>query len=242
VSLAWRTPGADGLRGVQAGLWRGRSFPGGPAGPATPALQLHGGWGHLDAHVAAARLQPRGRGAAVASAGASAGAGGHVHGSLDCRATLQQRVCFDGRVDLLGASLQWASDSEVWLLAAGALRRQEHGALYAAGGDADYHGRQTGGWLDVVWQAPGPWSLATRLERLSPRHTLQGVGASAVARDANLLGAAAVDRVTVAALRSLPGELQLALEAGQERRADGRVRHVALRLVWRAADLLGGAW
>lgn len=238
LSLAWRRPGADGLRGVQAGLWRGRSFPGGPGGRVAPSLRLHGGWGHLDVNLAAVRLHPQGRGAALTQAGSV----GHAHGSLDCRVSLQQRVCFDGTSDILGASARWETEDAGWQFAAGALSRRERGALYTNAANTGYSGRLAGGWVDAVWQAAGRWTLAARLERLSPRHTLEGVGATTLARDAGLAGAATVERATVAGLYALPGGPQLALEAGTEHRADGRQRHVALRLLWQAPDLVGGAW
>ncbi len=131
-SVTWRRPEADGLRAVSAGLWRGRAFPGGTGGPAFPTLHLHAGWGHLDAHVSAARLQVRGRGASAMSAGST----GHSHTALDCAASLQQRVCFDGDVDVLGTRVQWEPDHGLWTLSLAALARRERGTLYSTSGDA----------------------------------------------------------------------------------------------------------
>lgn len=250
LRLAWQAePGDDGgpaLRGAEAGLWRGRVFPGGPAGPAAPTLHLHLGWGEAQLHLGAARLQPRARGAAVALAGPE----GHLHGPPDCREGLAQKVCFDGRVQLWLASLAWRPESGPWrplALALGAVRRAEDGLLYATGGEAALRSRLDGVWADATWQPAGPWALALRLERLASRHHLAGSGTALLAREAGLAGAAPVRRATLALSHGWAagrlGDTRLALEAGHEQQAgtDTR-RHVALRLHWQAAELFGGAW
>ncbi len=238
VAVAWRRPDVDGLRTLEAGFWRGQTFPGGPDGRIVPSLHLHAGWGHLDAHLAAARLQPEGRGAAAQSAGST----GHVHGTLDCATSLQQRVCFDGTVDLLGGSLQWEPDSGDWRLAVAALARRERGSLYSSSGDAMVKTRVTGGWADVAWRPTQRWTLAARLERLVPDNHLEGVGTQLLARESGLSGGGAVDRATLAVLFEPLQDVQLAIEGGQERFAGGRVSHLALRALWRNPRWLGGAW
>lgn len=238
ATLVWRQPAERGLRAVEVGLWRGQAFPGGPRGKAAPSLHLHGGWGHLDAHVFAARLQPEGRGAAVMSAGAS----GHLHSSPDCQASLRQLVCFDGRVDVLGASLQWAPQDMPLSLSLAGLARRERGALYSLSGDADYRATVKGAWADAAWRFNDRWTGTVRLERLVPSNALAGVGATMLAREAGLVQGGPVSRWT-AALLHLPFErVQVALEGGSERGVQGRNTHVALRLIWRDAELLGGRW
>jgi hypothetical protein len=238
LSLAWRRPEADGLRALAAGVWRGRAFPGGPAGPAVPSLHLHAGWGHLDAHLAAARFEPRGRGSAAQSLGST----GHLHGSLDCRASLQQRVCFDGTVDVLGGSLQWTPEQGQWSASVAGLLRREQGALYASAGDAALHTRLSGLWADLAWlPAPG-WTLASRWERLVASNQLAGIGTALLADAAGLADAGPVQRFTAAALYQAHEQLTLAVEGGHERRAGGRVTHLALRAVWRNPRWLGGSW
>jgi hypothetical protein len=238
LSLAWRRPVERGVRAVELGLWRGQAFPGGPRGETVPTLHLHAGYDHLDAHVFAARLAPQGRGAAVMSAGAS----GHLHTSPDCRATLRQLVCFDGKVEVLGGSLQWAPESLPLSFTVAGLARRERGALYSLSGDARYTADVQGAWADAVWQPGERWSGALRLERLAPRNTLAGVGAELLAREAGLIGGAAIQRWTVALLHAPWPGLQVALEAGQERGGALRQQHVALRLLWRQPALWGGAW
>jgi hypothetical protein len=239
LSLGWRAAeGSDGLRAAEAGVWRGRVFPGGPAGPAVPSLHLHGGWGHVDAHMAVAQFRPRARGAALQTVGSE----GHLHGTPDCRPSLQQLVCFDGRVDLLAASLQWEPEGSDLTLALAGLLRRERGALYASGGEAALRSELPGAWADLAWRWHERWQLAGRLERLVPKHHLEGSGTALLARDAGLAGAGPVERATLALLHEpLPG-VQVALEAGRERYAGGEVNHVALRLLWRETRLLGGTW
>lgn len=238
LSVAWRRPDVDGLRAIEAGVWRGRAFPGGAAGPAAPSVHLHAGWGHVDAHFTVARLRPEGRGSAAQSLGAS----GHVHGALDCRASLLQRVCFDGTADVLGGSVQWEPAGTDWTLALAGLMRNERGSLYATNGAGTFHTRVQGMWADVAWRPAGRWTLAARAERLVATSRLEGTGTSALARDAGLVGARPVERVTGAVHFDVRDDLQLALEAGQERSGGGRVNHVALRAVWRNSRLLGGSW
>jgi hypothetical protein len=236
--VAWRRTGADGLRALEAGVWRGRVFPGGPTGPAVPSLHLHAGWGHVDAHLAAARFEPAWRGSAAQILSSS----GHVHGSLDCRASLQQRVCFDGTSDVLGASLQWEPERGDWTVAMAGLVRRERGSLYASSGDAMLTSRLSGLWVDVVWRPLAHWSVATRLERLVPSNRLEGIGTLLLSDAAGLTGAGSVERAAAAVQFQPHEQWMLALEGGTERFAAGRVSHVALRAIWRNPKWLGGSW
>lgn len=238
IVLAWRPPKADGLRRLEAGLWRGQAFPGGPSGPAVPSLHLHAGWGHVDAHLAAARFQPEARGAAVQSLGTT----GHVHGSLDCRVSMQQRVCFDGIVDVVGGSLLWEPAQGDWTVALAGLLRRDNGSLYSASGDARLTSRIAGVWTDVMWRPALHWTLATRLERLVPDNRLEGIGTVLLSNAAGLSGGGPVERVTAAALFEPHDQITLSIEGGQERFAGGKVSHVALRALWRNLKWLGRSW
>lgn len=238
ASVGWRRDDVErGLRRVELGVWRGRSFPGAAHGSAMPSLHVHGAWDHLDAHLFAAHLEPQGRGTLMRSA---SGSPGHSHSSLDCRASLQQRVCFDGRVELLGASLQ-GEVGELVLSLAG-LARRERGAMYSLSSAADYRATTNGVWADASWQFQPGWRLAGRVERLVARNTLAGTGAALLARDAGLLGASPVSRLSLALSHPLREGLELSLEAGSERAASARLNHLALRLLWREPRLLGGNW
>lgn len=246
LRVGWRRgPGADpdadvnGLRGVEIGLWRGRAFPGGASGPAVPSVHLHAGWGHLDAHLGLARFEPEARGAAAVSLGQT----GHVHGALDCRRSLQQRVCFDGRADVLGASLQWEPEPGDWTLALAGLLRRERGTLYATSGSAALDTTLAGVWADAHWRPAARWTGSARVERLVPKNRLTGVGTALLARDAGLADGAPVQRLSTALAYELQPGLELALEAGRERVDGGAdVSHIALRAVWRSPRWLGGRW
>lgn len=237
-ALAWRRPSAEGLRALEAGLWRGRSFPGGPAGPSVPSLHLHAGWGELGAHLSAARFRPEARGAAARSLGTT----GHVHGSLDCRASVQQRVCFDGTTDVVGASVQWEPAQGRWSVALAGLWRRDQGSLYASSGDARLSSRISGAWADLTWQPAHRWVLATRLERLVPANRLEGIGTVLLSDAAGLSGGGPVERATAAVSFQPYEQITLSIEGGRERFAGGRVSHVALRALWRSPRWLGGEW
>lgn len=236
--IAWRRPDADGVRALEAGVWRGRAFPGGPDGPAVPTLHLHAGWGHVDAHLAAAHLKPAARGSAALSLGST----GHVHGSLDCRASLAQRVCFDGTVDLLGGSLQWEPETAPWTVALAALVRRERGSLYGSSGDAALDSRVSGLWLDLSWRPTDRWTVSSRIERLLSKHHLEGIGTALLAASAGISGAGPVERQTVALQHHFSEPVTLSMEAGRERFAGASVSHVALRVIWRSPRILGGSW
>jgi hypothetical protein len=237
-AIAWRRPDADGVRALELGVWRGRAFPGGPDGPAAPTLHLHAGWGHVDAHLSAARAKPTARGSAALSLGST----GHVHGSLDCRASLAQRVCFDGTVDLLGGSVQWEPESADWTVALAGLIRRERGSLYGTSGDAALDSRVSGLWLDLAWRPVDRWTVAARAERLVSSHRVEGIGTALLAASAGIAGGGPVERLTVALQHQLNEPIVLSMEAGQERFAGGRVSHVALRVIWRSPRILGGSW
>ena len=234
LRMAWRRNVEDGVRAVELGYWRGQAFPGGPG----PTLHMNAGWGDLDVDLSLAHLEPQGRGAAAQSAGSS----GHVHGNLDCSQSLQQRVCFDGRVDVIGGSVQWQPEAGAWSFGLAGMAKRERGELYSLSGDADYRSTVSGFWADAVWRPAARWTLSGRAERLVPSNRLEGIGATLLAREAGLENATPVNRLTLAAAYGIAEGLQLGFETGTERSAAGRVSHVALRLVWLAPRLLGGAW
>lgn len=238
ATVSWTRLAADGLRAVEAGIWRGHEFPGGPAGPAVPSLRLQAGWGHADFNLSVARFKPTGRGTAVASAGES----GHVHGTLDCRNTLQQMVCFDGDVDVATGSAQWTSDDERWTFALAGMLRRDRGSLYSINGFADLDLHITGFWADAIWTPLPRWSVAMRLERLVPDSRLEGFGVARLAREAGLVDGGPVNRASLAVLYGVWGDIQLSVEAGYERFQGGSVSHVALRAVWANPWLLAGGW
>lgn len=254
LRLRWDADAQRGLRTLQAGLWRARAFPGGPAGPAAPSLQAQIGWDDWALDLFAARLAPEARGAAARTAGAT----GHVHGSLDCRRSLQQRVCFDGHSSLAAASLAWQPTGRPWQAAAALMWRHEQGALYSRESEVAWTGRTEGGWLDLRWTPRADWTLGWRAERLVPRHTLSGPGAAAIADSAGLSNAAPTTRLTLALGWTLRPGWQLSVETGRQRTA-GRANstsspttsptasaaqatsHLALRLVIDGLAWEGGA-
>lgn len=240
ASLRWQREDMErGLRGLELGLWRGHAFPGGPTGALVPTLRAHGGWDHWDLQLFASHLEPEARGSAMQSVGAE----GHAHGSLDCRESLAQRVCFDGRSELLGASLRWDRDDGRLSLALAGLARRESGTLYSLSSTADYRATTAGWWADLAWSPWQDWTLALRGERLAASNRLNGAGATQLAREAGLLDGKALDRLSLALLHSLGWGTQLAVEASSERQATGgRISQLGLRLIWRAPDLLKGRW
>jgi len=238
VTLAWTREVERGLQKVELGAWRGQAFPAARDGAVVPTLHLQLGWDHAGAHLFAARLRPEGRGAAAVTAGAA----GHSHGSLDCRRTLAQRVCFDGRSDVAGASLQWASDDERWAASAAWLARRERGTLYSTSGSADHRATLHGWWLDLSWRPHPAWTLTLRPERLVPRVQVHGIGATALAREAGLDGAQPVERLGLSLGWQLHPAARLSVELGHERQGAAQVSQAALRLLLNLPEALGGRW
>jgi hypothetical protein len=246
VNLSWR-PHLEGafewLQGIDAGLWRARRFPGSENAAWAPTVRAHAAgavWrnaGDWEADVFYSRLEPQGRGAYVQRSNS-----GHIHTAPQCSGSLRNITCFDGAVDLLGASASWDTPLVgVRLTAAGVLRK-ERGNLYSQNGDTRYKGRTNGGWLEALWQPSAQWDLGMRQEWLRSTHSLDGPGATLVATDANLLPYHPSHRFTaMAGWRPHPNVL-LTLEAGRERIAAQGNCIVAVRLVYTPGPLLERRW
>ncbi|HLO93201.1 MAG TPA: hypothetical protein VK195_02695 [Burkholderiaceae bacterium] len=230
LRLGWHeVSGSDGLNAIELGLWRGRSFPGGAGGPAALTMHLQGRWHHLEANLLAGHFEPEGRGAAAHSAAG----GGHSHGALDCRRSLQQRVCFEGRVDLLQGSLAWSTHDQRWQLRGALLAKRETGALASTSAAAGWQSTQWGGWADVRGPLRTGLRWLLRVEGLRSDQELAGPGAATLARAAGLEGAVHPWRSTFGLIQSLPQGWQLSGELGRERNGLGRNDFAVLRLVWR---------
>ncbi|WP_233244552.1 hypothetical protein [Acidovorax sp. HMWF029] len=246
VNLSWRPhlEGAFGwLQGIDAGLWRARRFPGSenaawaPTVRARAAGAVWGNAGDWEADAFYSRLEPQGRGAYVQRSNS-----GHIHTAPQCSASLRDITCFDGTVDLLGASATWATPLPGVRLTAAGVLRNERGNLYSQNGDTRYKGRTSGGWLEALWQPTAQWDVAVRQEWLRGTHRLDGPGATLVATDANLLPYHPARRFTaMLGWRPRPSVL-LALEAGRERIAGQGNNLVALRLVYTPGPLLERSW
>ncbi len=239
VNWAWR-PHAEGafawLQAVDAGLWRARRFPGSEDAAWAPTVHARAGWqawGDWEADAFYSRLKPRGRGAYVQRANS-----GHIHTAPQCSASLRDISCFDGTVDLMGASARWATPLRGLSLTAAGVLRRERGSLYSQNGDTRYSGRTRGGWLEALWQPAAQWEAGMRQEWLRSSNSVAGPGAALVAADANLLPNDPSRRFTaMLGWRPRPGWL-LALEAGRERIAGQGQNLVALRVLYVPGPLL----
>ncbi len=239
VNWAWR-PHAEGafawLQAVDAGLWRARRFPGSEDAAWAPTVHARAGWqawGGWEADAFYSRLKPRGRGAYVQRANS-----GHIHTAPQCSASLRDISCFDGTVDLMGASARWATPLRGLSLTAAGVLRRERGSLYSQNGDTRYGGRTRGGWLEALWQPAAQWEAGVRQEWLRSANGVAGPGAVLVAADANLLPNAPSRRfMAMLGWRPHPGWL-LALEAGRERIAGKGQNLVALRVLYVPGPLL----
>ena len=218
---------APWLDSIDIGLWRGRRFPGAEEGSPMPVLHLASRFGDLAVDGFIARLEPEGRGAYVQREGS-----GHVHTAPRCDSSLRDITCFDGRVDLYGASLDWPTPLAGLTLRAAAIHRRERGSLASASGSANYRGRSTGGWLDVIWQFHARWQLGLRQEWLRGRNWLDGIGATRVATDASLLPNQPARRTTAMVSFKPHRDWRLAAEAGRESVAGRDMTIIGLRLIW----------
>ena len=236
--LTWRSTDASVLRSVDIGLWRGTGFPGGGDLPLVPALHAQLALGEVEADAFFAYLQPKGRGTYARGTTSS----GHTHGVPNCEVSLTGLVCFDGRVNLLGGSLSWASHDLPVTLVAAALWRDEQGSLYSQNGNASYHGKTLGGWIDLVWDWSDEWQVATRFEALSAVQDLSGPGAAIVASEAGLVPNWPSRRFAAALTYSPDASWRLSAEVGNERGSGTNNPFVMLRVVWTAPMLLSGSW
>ncbi len=230
LNLRWR-PHLDGawswIDGVDLGLWKMDRFPGSSDTPWAPVLHLGARWDDLALDGFATRIRAKRRGAYVQRENS-----GHTHSAPSCDASLRDISCFDGTVDLAGASLRWDTPLRGLQLAAAGTVRRERGALYSFNGDTRYSGRTLGGWLEAVWQPVAHWELGLRQEWLKNRASVAGPGASAVASDANLLPSHPARR-TAAMLGWRPSPVWLlAVEAGRERIAGRDNSYAAFRVLW----------
>ena len=246
VNLSWR-PHPEGafewLQGIDAGLWRARRFPGSENAAWAPTVRARAAgaaWGNAgdwEADAFYSRLEPQGRGAYVQRSNS-----GHIHTAPQCSASLRDITCFDGAVDLLGASASWATPLPGVRLTAAGVLRNERGNLYSQNGDTRYKGRTNGGWLEALWQPTVQWDVGVRQEWLRSTHSLDGPGATPVAADASLLPNDPSRRFTaMLGWRPRAGWL-LALEAGRERVAGKANTVMALRVLYTPGPVLERSW
>lgn len=226
VEAGWRGMAADADVRLDAGVWRGRSWPAGGDGPAALAVHagaVRGDW-TLDAFWAYTR--PEGRGTRTSGAG-----GGHTHSAPVCDAALVQVACFTGKAQVAGASARWLSHDWPLEVTGALLWHRDRGSLESRNGLAAYRGDTAGGWLDLVWTPQAAWEAGLRLERLSSRQRLEGAGASLLAAETGLTAYRPANRAALM-LGWVPNrQVAIRLEAGTESAAGQRVRFAAVRAV-----------
>lgn len=229
VQLGWRTDGGARQWRADLGLWRGQAFPGAQDGALAPSLHLGTDQGPWSLDGQWARFRPDGRGSAIQPVQ------GHSHNAPSCDSALREVVCFRGRADVLAASLRWqgAQSARAWpitLSAAGWLRR-ESGALASANGLVHYRGRNTGGWLEALWQIQPRWEFGWRGERLVASHNLSGAGANLILAETRLSAYRPAARHTLMLGARVTEQVDVRLEVGRESVAGTSVNVAALRLV-----------
>ncbi len=237
LNLRWQRGVTHGLQGVDLGLWRTRTWPGAAAAGWSPALHLEGSWDVWRADLALARLRPEGRGIPVTGASAV-----HSHDTPDCRVSTVNLVCFDGRTDLLGASLMWDPHDQPWTVTLAGLLQRDRGRLASSLGQAEVRSLTRGGWVDLQWQINAPWLASLRLERAQADHQLTGPGASRVATDAGLSANTPVQRLSAALNGALLPDWTFGIEAGTESSSQPTTHWIGLRAVWSRRDLAGRSW
>lgn len=231
LNLHWRDAGPGELE-VDAGLWRGASFPGVAGSAPAPALHVGGTFAQIRFDGFYARLQPEGRGMPIQRS-----SDGHQHDVPSCADSIAGLVCFDGSTDLAGASLRWHAQTIPFELALAGILRHEAGSLYSTNGDTDYRGWTNGGWVDATWSFSPELGLSMRAERLVARHELSGQGATLVARDAGLLpDPGPASRLALALVWTPRTDTRLTLEAGSERINHVSNDYIGVRFLW------AGSW
>jgi hypothetical protein len=109
----------------------------------------------------------------------------HTHSTkiADCGRTL---TCVDGDAKIGWLGLTWQPNAP-YALALYGLARQEDGVLNGNNGVVDYRGELYGWLVDGTYRLAPQWQVHARVERLSIEHSIKGVNASLVTRDAGLL-------------------------------------------------------
>ena len=241
VVAAWQPGGESPVGIVELGVWRGTGFPGGGTLPPVPSLHVQALLGDFGLDGFAAVLSPDGRGTYAANTTNP----GHTHNVADCNNSLAGLVCFDGNVQVYGASVAWAphgDEAPPLAVTAAALWRNEQGSLYSQSGDARYRGRTFGGWVDIVWTLSERWELAARGEALRATQDLSGPGASLVAAEARLVPNQPAYRLATALAWRYDAAWRFNVEVGADRNGDATTPYIAARVVWLAPWLLSGSW
>jgi hypothetical protein len=238
VVAAWRPADSSPIGAVELGVWRGTGFPGGGKLPAVPTLHVQAAMADVEVDGFVALLEPTGRGTYAQSSGNPT----HSHSVPNCESSLVGLVCFDGRVQVYGASLAWAPHDGPLVLSAAALLRNEQGSLYSQSGDTQYKGQTFGGWVDAVWALDERWELAGRFEALRASQDLVGPGASLVAREAGLIPNQPAYRLAAALAYSPNPSWRLNVEVGADRNGGETTPYAGLRVVWWAPGLAAGNW
>jgi len=215
---------------LDAGLWRGRRFPGAGSGPAFASVHVGvdgaTAAGEFSVDAFTARLRPDGRGTRLAHA-----PGGHTHAAPACDEALREVVCFSGDSRVSGWSVRW--DRSPWpvTLSAGWMSRREDGSLESRNGIGDYAGRTRGAWFDGVWRFTPRGDLGLRREALRARHALTGPGASLVAAEAGFDRYAPLRRDTATLGFQAGPWADVRVAAGRERSDARATRFASLRLL-----------
>ncbi len=231
LNLRWRHDGPSELE-IDAGLWRGASFPGVAGSAPAATLHLGGSFAQVRLDGFYARLQPEGRGTPVQRT-----SDGHHHDVPACADSIAGLVCFAGSTDIAGASLRWHATTIPFELALAGILRHEVGSLYSTNGDTDYRGWTNGGWVDATWSVSPELGVSMRAERLVARHEVSGQGATLVARDAGLLpDPGAASRLALALVWTPRTDTRLTLEAGTERANHVSNDYIGVRFIW------AGSW
>lgn len=225
------------LEAIDAGMWRARSFPGGPGAGAAPTIHAQLRFGPVQLDGFASTVRPTRRGAHLQNALAT-----HTHSLPDCKGSLTGIFCFDGRSDVLGASAAWALPWRGLQLQTSGLLRRDRGLLYSANGEAQYRGTTAGSWSDLIWPINLQFTLALRTETLRGVQTLEGPSAAVMAIDAGLMGSTRLSRQAISLAYTPINTLRLSLEGGADKQGSTRNGFMAIRLVWTPGTLWSRSW
>lgn len=185
---------ADGLRvnvdlpakfSLGGGLWNNQAYPGSDSDGvnlATASLTWYGNpW---QVQLAYANADADGR------ALLTTGQGGHSHTTPSCSgAPTNDRVCFDGRVNLVVLAARWQPENIPWWFGGEYWYKHESGTLDSVYGTPDYTGESGSGWMDIGYRFNSRFSLAARLEQLQMSNNLNGANAALIAQQAGIANA-----------------------------------------------------
>ncbi len=167
---------------------------------------------------------------------------GHSHDVSSCSPIQNNVACFDGRSSIVGASSFWQSPIPSLQLRWAGAWRKEDGSLKSTTSNANYDSESWGGWIEPSWQISSEWETAVRYEWIKGDNTLNGIGASLLAKQSRLYPNLGAERGSLILAWRPEKSWLISLEGGLDNTSGSNNAYGAIRVVWQLSDLISGRW